>query len=215
MTLVTRQQPGDIAYPSSIGFPLIHIGCIAAFWTGLTWHALTLAIVLYLVRTFAIGQAVIATSPIAPFARLTSFSSARRQWAAKHRLHHRHSDTTADVHSPVQRGFLYAHVGRTFVPRNDATDYAAVRDLTRYKELMWLDRHPHLPRTIARHRRVVPIRTRAASHSPAPEGPAACHNLLSCAIQSRAYASVTEPTAISGRTPAPVISTEKLSSSPW
>jgi len=68
MTLVTRQQPGDIAYPSSIGFPLIHIGCIAAFWTGLTWHALTLAIVLYLVRTFAIGQAVIATSPIAPFA---------------------------------------------------------------------------------------------------------------------------------------------------
>jgi stearoyl-CoA desaturase (delta-9 desaturase) len=45
----------------------------------------------------------------------------------------------------VQRGFLYAHLGWIFVPRNDATDYAAVRDLARYKELMWLDRHPYLP----------------------------------------------------------------------
>jgi stearoyl-CoA desaturase (delta-9 desaturase) len=31
------------------------------------------------------------------------------------------------------------------VPSNDPTDFAAVRDLARYKELMWLDRHPYLP----------------------------------------------------------------------
>jgi stearoyl-CoA desaturase (Delta-9 desaturase) len=75
-------------------------------------------------------------------------SSAQRGilwWAAKHRRHHRYSDTADDVHSPVQRGFLYAHLGWIFVPRNDATDYAVVRDLTRYRELVWLDRHPYLP----------------------------------------------------------------------
>jgi stearoyl-CoA desaturase (delta-9 desaturase) len=66
-------------------------------------------------------------------------------WASKHRRHHRFSDTVDDVHSPVQRGFLYAHLGWVFVPSNDATDYAAVRDLLRYKELIWLDRHPYLP----------------------------------------------------------------------
>jgi stearoyl-CoA desaturase (Delta-9 desaturase) len=49
------------------------------------------------------------------------------------------------VHSPVQRGFVYAHLGWIFVPRNDTTDYALVRDLARYPELMWLDRHPYLP----------------------------------------------------------------------
>jgi stearoyl-CoA desaturase (Delta-9 desaturase) len=45
----------------------------------------------------------------------------------------------------VQRGFLYAHLGWVFVPSNDATDCAAVRDLLRYKELIWLDRHRYLP----------------------------------------------------------------------
>jgi stearoyl-CoA desaturase (Delta-9 desaturase) len=66
-------------------------------------------------------------------------------WASHHRRHHRYSDTADDVHSPVQRGFLYAHLGWIFVPRNDATNYATVRDLARYKELVWLDRHPYLP----------------------------------------------------------------------
>ena len=45
----------------------------------------------------------------------------------------------------MQRGFLYAQVGWIFGPRNNATDYVVVRDLTRYKELVWLDRHPYLP----------------------------------------------------------------------
>ena len=66
-------------------------------------------------------------------------------YASHHRWHHRHSDTELDLHSPRQRGFWYAHLGWIFVPRNDATDYTAVRDLARYKELIWLDRHPYLP----------------------------------------------------------------------
>ena len=30
----TREHSDDIAYPSSVGFLLIHLGCLAAIWTG-------------------------------------------------------------------------------------------------------------------------------------------------------------------------------------
>jgi stearoyl-CoA desaturase (delta-9 desaturase) len=33
------------------------------------------------------------------------------QWAGNHRYHHAHTDTELDPHSPVRRGFWYAHVG--------------------------------------------------------------------------------------------------------
>jgi fatty-acid desaturase len=33
------------------------------------------------------------------------------QWAGNHRYHHMHTDTELDPHSPVHRGFWYAHVG--------------------------------------------------------------------------------------------------------
>jgi stearoyl-CoA desaturase (delta-9 desaturase) len=33
------------------------------------------------------------------------------QWAGHHRYHHLHSDTALDPHSPLHRGFWYAHVG--------------------------------------------------------------------------------------------------------
>jgi len=33
------------------------------------------------------------------------------QWAGNHRFHHAHTDTPLDPHSPVHRGFWYAHVG--------------------------------------------------------------------------------------------------------
>ncbi len=153
----TQEHHDDIAYPSSIGFLLIHVGCLGAVWTGLTWRAVALAIALYVLRILAIGAGyhryfahrAFSTSRMCQFA-LAFFAQTSAQrgilwWAAKHRRHHRSSDTVDDIHSPVQRGFLYAHLGWIFVPRNDATDYAAVRDLTRYRELVWLDRHPYLP----------------------------------------------------------------------
>lgn len=157
MRASTREHSDDIAYPSSAAFLLVHVGCLAAVWTGVTWRAVALALMLYVLRIFAIGAGyhryfahrAFSTSRICQFAlAFLAQTSAQRGilwWASKHRRHHRYSDTADDVHSPVQRGFLYAHVGWIFVPRNDATDYAAVRDLARYKELMWLDRHPYLP----------------------------------------------------------------------
>jgi stearoyl-CoA desaturase (delta-9 desaturase) len=157
MSASTREHGDDIAYPSSIAFLLIHLSCLAAIWTGITWRAVALALALYMLRLFAIGAGyhryfahrAFSTSRICQFVlAFLAQTSAQRGilwWASHHRNHHRYSDTTDDVHSPVQSGFFYSHLGWIFVPRNDSTDYSAVRDLARYKELIWLDRHPYLP----------------------------------------------------------------------
>jgi stearoyl-CoA desaturase (delta-9 desaturase) len=152
-----KADSDDIAYPSSIAFLLIHVGCFAAIWTAVTWRAVALALVLYLVRIFAIGAGyhryfahrAFRTSRTVQFClAFLAQTSAQRGilwWAAKHRRHHKYSDTELDVHSPVLRGFLFSHVGWIFVPRNNNTDYTAVRDLARYRELVWLNRQPYTP----------------------------------------------------------------------
>jgi len=150
----------DIAYPATIPFLLVHLACFAVLWTGVTWRAAALGVLLYGLRIFAIGAGyhryfshrAYATSRVFQFLlACLAQSSAQRGilwWAAHHRRHHRYSDMPQDVHSPVQRGFLYAHLGWIFVPRNDATDYSAVRDLAKFPELVWLDRHPFLPAVV-------------------------------------------------------------------
>jgi stearoyl-CoA desaturase (delta-9 desaturase) len=45
----------DIMYPSAIPFVLVHLACIAAFWTGVTYQAIAICLVLCWVRIFAIG----------------------------------------------------------------------------------------------------------------------------------------------------------------
>src|SRR5262249_5854942 len=45
----------DIMYPSAIPFVLVHLACLAAFWTGITWTAVALCIALYWLRIFGIG----------------------------------------------------------------------------------------------------------------------------------------------------------------
>ncbi len=40
------------------------------------------------------------------------------QWAGNHRFHHAMTDTPLDPHSPLHRGFLYAHVGWYFRSTN-------------------------------------------------------------------------------------------------
>ena len=66
-------------------------------------------------------------------------------WASVHRHHHKHSDGPRDLHSPVQRGFWYAHVGWIFDLRRPDPDRANVKDLERYPELRFLDRHNWTP----------------------------------------------------------------------
>lgn len=146
----------DIIYPATIPFLLVHLACFGAIWTGVTTEALIVCIALYVGRMITItagfhryfSHRSFRTSRVGQFilAALCQTSAQRGVlwWAAKHRHHHRHSDTELDVHSPKHRGFLYAHVGWIFTPQHDTADYSTIADLTQYPELVWLDRHPYL-----------------------------------------------------------------------
>ncbi len=62
-------------------------------------------------------------------------------WAAHHRRHHRASDQPEDVHSPVQRGFYWSHIGWILSSRHTETDHDRVRDLAKYPELRFINNH--------------------------------------------------------------------------
>jgi stearoyl-CoA desaturase (Delta-9 desaturase) len=66
-------------------------------------------------------------------------------WAIHHRLHHKHSDTPEDPHSPVVDGFFFGHMGWLFARDLMHPDERTVRDLAKYPELVWLDRLWMLP----------------------------------------------------------------------
>jgi stearoyl-CoA desaturase (delta-9 desaturase) len=66
-------------------------------------------------------------------------------WVVQHRLHHRHSDELDDPHSPVRYGFWHAHLGWLVSGRVREVDRELVKDLTRFPELVWLDRLWMLP----------------------------------------------------------------------
>lgn len=133
-------------------FLLMHVVCLAAFWTGVSWAAVTVAIVLYFVRMFAVtgfyhryfSHRSFKTSRVGQFIfGLLGASAVQRGpvwWAAHHRHHHAHSDQSDDVHSPTQQGFLWSHMGWFLSRKHFAPDLSRVRDLLRFPELRWLDR---------------------------------------------------------------------------
>ena len=147
----------DIIYPSAIPFVLVHLACLAAIWTGVTWQAIEICVVLYWLRIFAIGAGyhryfshrAYTTSRLFQFVlAFLSQSTAQKSvlwWSAKHRHHHLHSDTEQDVHSPRHMGFIYSHVGWIFARQHSDVDFAKIADLARYPELMWLHRLELLP----------------------------------------------------------------------
>src|SRR6185312_8044791 len=49
------QEHDDIMYPDVLPFLLLHAGCIAAIWSGISWQAIAICVALYGLRMFAIG----------------------------------------------------------------------------------------------------------------------------------------------------------------
>lgn len=78
------------------------------------------------------------------FLAMTAAQKGVLWWAANHRHHHKYSDQPEDIHSPVQRGFWWSHIGWILV-KSDGTDYSRIGDLTKYPELRWLDRNQYVP----------------------------------------------------------------------
>ncbi|MBX7221455.1 MAG: acyl-CoA desaturase [Blastocatellia bacterium] len=138
----------------------LHLACLGVFFVGWSWVAVVTALALYFIRMFAItgfyhryfSHRTFQTSRAAQFVfALLGASAAQRGplwWAGHHRHHHRHSDDEEDVHSPLQRGFWWAHVGWITSAKNFPTDYSRVRDLAKYPELVFLNRFDTLVPTV-------------------------------------------------------------------
>lgn len=147
----------DIVYPAAIPFSLVHLACFGILWSGVTPASVGLCVGLYIGRMVAItagfhryfAHRSFRTSRAFQFALAflsqTSLQKGVLWWAAKHRHHHKHSDTVEDIHSPTEHGFWFAHVGWIFARRRGKADYGLVQDLARFPELVWLDRLAHVP----------------------------------------------------------------------
>ncbi len=133
-------------------FLAVHLMCLAPILVGWSWAAVGVALALYWLRAFAItafyhryfSHRTYRTSRAMQFVFALCGASAVQRgplwWAAHHRLHHRHSDGPGDVHSPLQHGFWWSHMGWITAPANFPTRLDVVPDLARYPELRLLDR---------------------------------------------------------------------------
>lgn len=157
-----RYQPPQHASAESIDwwrvlpFVALHVALIALFWVGWSPVAVICALVMYALRMFAItgfyhryfAHKTFQTSRPAQFLfALIGAAAVQRGplwWAAHHRTHHVHADQPQDIHSPHQHGFLWSHLGWFLSHANFKTQLDRVRELTRYKELCWLDRFDSL-----------------------------------------------------------------------
>jgi len=135
----------------------VHLSCFLAFALPFRWSLVLLALVGYVVRMWAITAGYhryfshhsFRTSRVFQFVMAwigtSSMQNGPLWWASWHRRHHKYSDTVMDPHSPVYRGFWYAHIGWALDSSHANPDLSNVRDLTIYPELVFLDRHKWLP----------------------------------------------------------------------
>ncbi len=142
-----------IDWPGSIAFIGVHLIGVAAVLTGFSWTAVIFCLFMYYARMFAITGAYhryfshrsYKTSRIFQFVLAFWGASCGQQgplwWAAHHRHHHKFSDTEEDIHSPRLRGLWWAHVGWILCKRYQDTNEEAVKDLTKYPELRWINKY--------------------------------------------------------------------------
>jgi stearoyl-CoA desaturase (Delta-9 desaturase) len=144
-------KPVSAARLMSIPFALMHVAVATVFLVPFSWPLVLLCLASYGIRMFAItggyhryfSHRSYKMSRPAQFAMACLGSTAMQKgvlwWAANHRLHHRHSDQPSDIHSPLQRGFWWSHVGWILSDQHEETHWDQIQDLAKYPELRWLN----------------------------------------------------------------------------
>lgn len=144
------------AVRAALPFLGVHVACIGVIWFPPTAGLLMLAASGYAIRMWAVtagyhrylAHRAYRTGRALQLVLAVLGASALQRgplwWASWHRRHHKYSDQPGDPHTP-RRGFWSAHVGWIFDGTHDFGDYSNVRDLVRYPELRWLDRHHYTP----------------------------------------------------------------------
>lgn len=140
-----------------IPYAVIHLMCLGVIWVGWSWPAVGVAAFLYALRVFTLTgfyhryfshrafKAGRITQFIFGWIGCTSVQRGPLWWAAHHRHHHVHSDDPEDLHSPRQKGALWAHFGWFLTPRAEATNIKLIPDFAKYPELRWLDKFDLVP----------------------------------------------------------------------
>ena len=135
-----------------IPFLLLHLACAGVLITGVSTTAVVVCLALFWLRMFAItafyhryfAHRSYKTNRFWQFifALIGNMSAQRGPlwWAAHHRAHHQHSDTAEDLHSPVQRGFWWSHMGWFTCDASFRTQLHRIKDFARFPELRFLDR---------------------------------------------------------------------------
>lgn len=141
-----------VSWERTLPFIFLHLGCLAVFWVGISPIAVGAAVILYIVRMFAItgfyhryfSHKSFKTSRFLQFVFAVLGNSSMQRgplwWAATHRHHHKHSDHEEDIHSPIVSGFLWSHIGWLTSKKNFPTAYKSIPDLKKFPELVFLNR---------------------------------------------------------------------------
>jgi stearoyl-CoA desaturase (Delta-9 desaturase) len=153
--VVELKEPGMTA-PTQGGLVVrllfLHGMLVPALMTGVSTTAVLVAVITFVVRIFGVTAGYHRLFSHHAFATSRAFgfvlawlgaSSGQRGplwWAAVHRRHHRTADTLDDVHSPIHKGLLFAHMGWILDKRNLQTRVEEVRDWAKLPELRFLDR---------------------------------------------------------------------------
>lgn len=147
-----RAEPDRVDWVRCIPFIILHAGCLGVLWVGGSPFAIWSGVALYFVRMFAVtgiyhryfSHKTYRTSRFGQFLLAvwggTTVQRGALWWAYHHRHHHQHSDEKEDAHSPHVHGFWWSHIGWITSRRNFPTDYSKIRDLAKYRELVWLNR---------------------------------------------------------------------------
>jgi len=152
VTSLTRAA--RIAYRAA-PFAAVHAACVFVVWCPPTRGLVALAVAGYVMRMWAVtagyhryfAHRAYKTSRAFQLVLAILGGTALQQgplwWASWHRRHHKYADRPGDPHSPELDGFWHAHVGWIFT--HGPVDLSNVKDLARYRELRWLDRHSYVP----------------------------------------------------------------------
>jgi len=143
--------------PSAVaGFLLVHVAAaLGVVLVGFSWTGVALCVASYYLRMFAItagfhryfSHRAYRLSRVSQFLLAflgqTSAQKGVLWWASNHRHHHKYSDRPEDIHSPIQNGFWWSHIGWILSGLYDETDYSRIPDLAKFPELRWLNRNQY------------------------------------------------------------------------
>jgi len=131
---------------------LFHLSAFLVFYVGYSHLAFLLFLVTFWIRSFAISggyhryfshRSYQTTRLFQFFLALLGTTAGQKgplSWVTSHRRHHQYADTEKDPHSPVRKGWLYAHVGWLLKSNALPTGKSIEKEFNGYPEIIFLNR---------------------------------------------------------------------------